>query len=133
TGYTGSKGNTELLGMAGPTGRTGATGPQGAIGQTGAQGPGGPTGRWTSFREFWFDSNTVSLQTSDSGKVRDIATYLNQNPGKQAGIDGSSARAGSVRSALLQAGVPTYQIQTGAFGDPQLQRDRRVEVLVSNR
>ena len=39
----------------------------------------------------------------------------------------------SVPFALLQAGVPSYKIQTGAFGNPELQRDRRVEVLVSNR
>jgi len=35
--------------------------------------------------------------------------------------------------ALLQAGVPSYKIQTGAFGDPLMQRDGRVEVLVSAR
>lgn len=35
--------------------------------------------------------------------------------------------------ALLQAGVPSYKIQTGAFGDPQMRRDRRVDVLVSAR
>jgi hypothetical protein len=29
--------------------------------------------------------------------------------------------------------VPSYKIQTGAFGKPELQRDRRVEVLVSSR
>jgi len=32
---------------------------------------------------------------------------------------------------LIQAGVPAYKIQTGAFGDAQLTRDRRVEVLIS--
>jgi hypothetical protein len=30
----------------------------------------------------------------------------------------------------MQAGVPAYKIQTGAFGDPQLRRNRRVDVLL---
>ncbi len=128
--------------MAGPSGRTGATGPQGAIGQTGAQGPGGPAGSWTPFKDFWFDSNRSDLMSSDSAKVYDIASYLRQNPGQQVGIDGSmnpkntdlsNRRVIAVRNALLQAGVPSYKIQTGAFGSPDLQRDRRVEVLVSSR
>ena len=42
-------------------------------------------------------------------------------------------RANSVRNALLQAGVPAYKIQYGTFGDPRLQRDRQVQVLVSAR
>ena len=37
-----------------------------------------------------------------------------------------------VRGALIVAGVPSAKIQTGAFGDPQLRRDGRVGVLVSN-
>jgi outer membrane protein OmpA-like peptidoglycan-associated protein len=35
-----------------------------------------------------------------------------------------------VRDALIQAGVPASKIQAGAFGDTQLARDRRVEVLI---
>jgi hypothetical protein len=34
--------------------------------------------------------------------------------------------------ALIDAGVPADKIQTGAFGDPQLRRNSRVAVLVSN-
>jgi outer membrane protein OmpA-like peptidoglycan-associated protein len=128
--------------VAGPTGRTGAAGPQGAIGQTGAQGAGGPAGGWTPFKDFWFDSNRSDLMSSDSAAVSDIASYLRQNPGQQVGIDGSmdpkntdlsNRRVSAVRNALLQAGVPSYKIQTGAFGNPDLQRDRRVAVLVSSR
>ena len=127
--------------MAGPTGRTGAAGPQGAIGQTGAQGPGGPASSWTPFKDFWFASNRSDLQSSDSSKVSEIAKYLSQNPSQQVGIDGSmdpnntdlsNRRVSAVRNALLQAGVPSYKIQTGAFSNPQPQRDR-VEVLVSSR
>jgi outer membrane protein OmpA-like peptidoglycan-associated protein len=142
TGSKGAQGSTQLAGAAGPTGRTGATGPQGAIGQTGAQGPGGPAGGWTSFRDFWFDYNRSDLQSTDSAKLSDIANYLSQNPGQQVGIDGSmdpkntdlsNRRVSTVRNALIRAGVPSYKIQTGAFGNPELQRDRRVEVLVSSR
>jgi outer membrane protein OmpA-like peptidoglycan-associated protein len=43
--------------------------------------------------------------------------------------DLSDRRVGAVRDALIGA-VPAYRIQTGAFGDTRLTRDRRVEVLV---
>jgi outer membrane protein OmpA-like peptidoglycan-associated protein len=129
-------------GAAGPTGRTGATGPQGAVGQTGAQGPGGPASGWTPFKDFWFDQRSSDLQSGDSTKVSDIASYLNQNPGQQVGIDGSmdtnnvdlnNRRVNTVRNALLRAGVPSYKIMIGNFGNPAMQRDRRIEVLVSTR
>jgi hypothetical protein len=29
--------------------------------------------------------------------------------------------------------VPAWKIQTGSFGDPRLQRDRQVQLLVSSR
>jgi hypothetical protein len=35
-----------------------------------------------------------------------------------------------VRSALIEAGVPASKIQSGAYGDPQQRRDRRVDVMV---
>ena len=136
TGYTGATGSTEMAGVAGPTGRTGATGAQGAIGATGVQGPGGipgAAGTWSVYRDIWFDANRSNMRSSESGKVSDIANYLNQNPNATVAIDGTSDRADSVRTALLQAGVPAYKIQYGTFGDPKLQRDRQVQVLVSSR
>jgi hypothetical protein len=39
-------------------------------------------------------------------------------------------RVSAVRNTLIQAGVPAAKIQTGTFGDAQLTRDRRVEVLI---
>ena len=33
---------------------------------------------------------------------------------------------------LLNAGVPAYKIEAGAFGDPQFRSDSGVAVLVSN-
>jgi outer membrane protein OmpA-like peptidoglycan-associated protein len=140
-----------MAGLSGPTGRSGAVGPQGATGQTGAQGVGGqtglagtvgPVGSWTPYKEYWFDSNRADLQSADASKAADIADYLTRNPSQQVGIDGlmdpnntdlSNRRVSTVRNALLAAGVPAFKIQTGAFGNPQMQRDRRVEVLVSQR
>ena len=71
--------------------------------------------------------------------MSDIASYLSQNPGQQVGIDGAGStdlnnqRVSNVRSALLTAGVPSWKIQTGNFGNPQMYNNRRVEALVSSR
>jgi outer membrane protein OmpA-like peptidoglycan-associated protein len=73
------------------------------------------------------------MRSSEYGKVSDIVNYLNNNPGSTVAIDGTADRAESVRNALLQAGVPASKIQYGTFGDPKLQRDRQVQVLVSSR
>ena len=98
--------------------------------------------RWSSYRDFWFDYNSSRIDATDAGKVSDIAGYLKQNPSFRLAIDGvmpagdadlSDRRVDSVREALLAAGVPAYKIYTGAFGDPLLRRERRVEVLFSPR
>jgi len=134
-----------MAGVAGSTGRSGLAGVQGPAGATGAQGPAGVVDRWNSFRDIWFDFNRADLDASEMSKVSEIATYMNQNPSLRVGIDGSmdprgtdprnqdlsDRRVSAVRDALIQAGVPAYKIQTGAFGDAQLTRDRRVEVLIS--
>ncbi|OGA23081.1 MAG: hypothetical protein A3H34_04975 [Betaproteobacteria bacterium RIFCSPLOWO2_02_FULL_67_19] len=119
--------------MAGPTGRTGAAGAQGSIGQTGAQGPGGTTvALWTSFRDYTFVGNSDDILRSDSGKAQEIADYLNRNPSARIAIDGPNERyVHSVVDALKDVGVPIDKMQTGAVGNAQLRRDRRVEVLVS--
>jgi OmpA-OmpF porin, OOP family len=68
-----------------------------------------------------------------------------QNPSLEIGIDGSTNPEGgastnqdlnnrrieAVQNALINAGVPASKIQDGAFGDPQLRRDGRVEVLIA--
>lgn len=141
-GTMGTQGST-MAGIAGSTGRPGAAGPQGFAGLTGAQGPVGAIDRWTSFRDFWFGFNRADLQTSEMSKVSEVAAYMKQNPSLRVGIDGSmdpsgtdprnqdlsDRRISAVRDALIQAGVPSSKIQTGIFGDAQLARDRRVEVL----
>lgn len=99
--------------------------------------------RWISYRTFWFDSNTVDINGSDRGKVSEIADYMQQNPSLKVGIDGSiprdsgprnldlaGRRVSTVYRALTNAGVPDSRIETGGFGDAQLVRDGRVEVLL---
>jgi outer membrane protein OmpA-like peptidoglycan-associated protein len=96
--------------------------------------------RWTSHRVITFDYAQSDLSAPDRSTVSEIAAYMARNPSLQAGIDGyrdpnnqnlSGRRVGTVRNALLVAGVPSYKIQVGPFGDQQFSKDRRVEVLLS--
>ena len=90
-------------------------------------------GGWNSYRDYTFNVNSDDILSSDGNKAREIADYMNQNPSFRVAIDGSNARrVSNVRDALINAGVPAYKIQTGAFGDPQLRRNSRVAVLVSS-
>jgi outer membrane protein OmpA-like peptidoglycan-associated protein len=122
-------------------GPAGAPGPQGEIG---ARGRVGTLYQWTAYREFWFDSNEARIHQADKSKVLEIATYMNNNPSLQLGIDGSldpqnnnsrdqalsNRRVNAIRDALVKAGVPANRIRAGAFGDVELRRDGRVEVLL---
>jgi outer membrane protein OmpA-like peptidoglycan-associated protein len=117
---------------------------QGPTGEIGARGPVGVLDRWTSYREFWFETNEAGLHNADRAMVSQIATYLRDNPSLQIGVDGSldsrntnsgdrnlgQQRVKSICDALVAAGVPANRIKTGAFGDPQLRRDQRVELLL---
>ena len=90
-------------------------------------------GTWSVYRDYTFNANSDDITRSDSDKAREIADYSRQNPSYLVGIDGNNKRrVQSVREALIAAGVPADKIQAGAFGDPQLRRDLRVAVLVSN-
>ncbi len=98
--------------------------------------------RWTSFRDFWFDSNRSELQAFASDQISDIAKHVRRHPEQRVGIDGAidprraelgNRRRISIRDALLRAGVPADRIEAGDFGNPQLRRDLRVEVLVGAR
>jgi outer membrane protein OmpA-like peptidoglycan-associated protein len=111
----------------------------------GAQGRVGVVDRWTSYRDFWFEFNSAEIQGSEQDKLTTIATYMQKNPSLQLGIDGSmnargtdprdqnlsDRRVSAVRDALVAAGVSNAQIRMGAFGDPNLRQDRRVEVLIA--
>jgi outer membrane protein OmpA-like peptidoglycan-associated protein len=142
-GATGAQGSTQI-GVAGVLGRAGDAGPQGEVGSTGAQGPAGVVGLWTLYRELQFGYDRSDLQGAEVDKVSEIARYMKDNPSLKIGIDGSmdprgtdprnqnlsDRRVCSVRDALIRAGVPTAKIQTGAFRDAQLARDRQVVVLI---
>ena len=133
TGRTGAQGSTELAGISGAVGRTGDAGPQGPIGPTGAQGAMAGNGGWNSYVDYTFEANSNEILRSDRNKAGDVAKYMDRNPSQRIALDSSNARrVGVVRTALIDAGVPAYKIESGAVGDPQLRRDGRVEVLVSN-
>jgi outer membrane protein OmpA-like peptidoglycan-associated protein len=139
SGQTGAQGNTMAGGM-GAMGNAGPTGTQGGAGPTGGQGPVGIVRNWTSYRVIYFAAPGAELSSSDRSMISEIATYMAKNPSLQIGLDGyrdpnnqylSERRVAAVRDALVADGVPSYKIQTGAFGDPQLRADRRVEMLLS--
>jgi outer membrane protein OmpA-like peptidoglycan-associated protein len=130
-------------GAVGATGPTGATGPQGNVGATGAQGIVGAVHVWTLVRDIRFDYNQAYLNDSEMQKVREIAQYLRENPSLTLAIDGTmdprgtdprnqdlnNRRVMAVSNALIQAGVSSSKIVTGAYGDKRLLQDRRVAVL----
>ena len=142
-GSTGARGAT-TAGVAGPMGVVGATGPRGPVGPTGPQGPTGVVELWTSYRDFWFDRGQAVVHPADQAQVAAIAAYMNANPSLILGIDGSTnpratrqqdrdlrdRRVSAVRSSLLAAGVPAARMSDGMFGDVNLRRDGRVELLV---
>src|SRR3981081_1247960 len=93
------------------------------IGEAAMRGAQGPLGRsqdqaidgerWSSYRDFWFDYNSSSIDATDSSKVSEIAGYLKQNPSFRLAIDGalpagdadlSDRRLDSVRGAPIAAG-----------------------------
>lgn len=151
---------TEFCGGVGMAGGIGATGP---MGPAGAQGPAGPVGpqaaaakQWSSFKNILFDFDQSDVRSSETGKVSEIAAYMQANPSILVGIDGyadprgtglynqglSERRVDAIRDALVKAGVAGDKIKTGAFGEQRLQcnqsteacwqSDRRVEVLISS-
>jgi outer membrane protein OmpA-like peptidoglycan-associated protein len=115
--------------------------PQSPIGNTRPQ-VSSDAERWTSYRDFWFDFGSTRIDSSDTIKVADVASYMTRNPTHRLAIDGEigagdadmgERRIDSVREALIKAGVPPYKIYTGPYGDPRMRRDRRVEVLFGSR
>lgn len=143
SGATGAQGYA-MAGRAGAAGPSGDVGAEGPTGPTGAQGRVGMVNQWTRYREITFESDAADIEPSGMNTISGIAAYMAQNPSLELGIDGSinsastdptnqdlsNRRVSAVRDALVQAGVPAYKIQIGAFGDPQLRRNRRVDVLL---
>ena len=72
-------------------------------------------------------------------KVNEIADYMGENPSLLIGIDGTAVnsrdqdmndlRVSAIRSALIDAGVPSRKIRTDARGDKDLRREGRIAVL----
>lgn len=71
--------------------------------------------------------------------ISEVAAYMAKNPSLQVGVDGfrdpsdvnlSNRRIVAVHNGLVSAGVPANKVQIGAFGDPQLSRTGRVEMLL---
>ena len=97
-------------------------------------------GRWTSYRDFWFETDQDGIRTVDTTKLAEIAAYMKQNPSLKIGIDTFTdpnnqelrdRRVNAVRAALVQAGVPANRIGTGSFGAAKPRRYARVEVLIT--
>lgn len=145
-GSTGEGGDSGAItaGIPGEAGPAGPPGAPGAQGETGARGRVGVLSRWTLYREFWFEGNDIAMHESDAAKVPDMVVYLNSNPTLMVGIDASldtrnnstdnrarcDKRVDSIRTALVEAGIPLDRIRFGAFGDSKLRRLGRVEVLL---
>lgn len=133
-----------MAGRAGAAGPSGDVGAQGPTGPTGAQGQVGMVNSWTAYREIMFEANAADIEPSGMSTISEIAGYMAQNPSLELGIDGSinsastepvnqdlsNRRVSAVRDALIQAGVSPNRIELGAFGNPQLRRNRRVDVLL---
>jgi outer membrane protein OmpA-like peptidoglycan-associated protein len=94
----------------------------------------------------WFEADKSDLQASETSKLSDVAKYLKDNPSLQIGIDAtadlsgndqrrqalqdlSDRRAKAIRNSLIKAGIPAERIQIGAFSDPKLRGERRVQLL----
>lgn len=143
TGYIGAQGST-TPGIAGSMGPAGVRGPQGPTGEIGPQGVVGVLDCWTSYRDFWFQQNVAEFDSFESDKLMEVAAYAKRNPSLDIGIDGSAdprgidartpnlneRRVKTIHDGLIAAGVPSSQIKVGAFGDPALRRDGRIEVLI---
>lgn len=143
SGRTGAQGST-MAGVAGAAGVAGPAGIAGGSGATGGQGETGVIDVWTSYRDFWFESDRAEIHSADSVKIAEIVSYMKKNASLQVGIDGTADPNGSdpvnnslrdrrieaIRLALVKAGLSEQNIRIGALGDPKTRRDRRVEVLI---
>jgi outer membrane protein OmpA-like peptidoglycan-associated protein len=157
TGRTGQAGSQGIVGDEGKQGRTtegvagaagiaGASGAQGVTGAQGDTGVAGIVGQWTPYKEFNFAFNDSQIQDRDSAKIAEIATYMKANPSLQLLLDGSmdpngtdpkdqkmsDRRVESIRIALIDAGVSSDRIKTGALANSKTRHDRHVEVLFAS-
>jgi hypothetical protein len=86
---------------------------------------------WTLYRDFNFSGESDTIRDVDRTKAREVAQHMVLNPTMRVGLDGlNQGRVSSVREALIQAGVPEWRINSGAFAEPHMRGTRRVLVLV---
>jgi outer membrane protein OmpA-like peptidoglycan-associated protein len=82
---------------------------------------------------YTFQDNSDTILNPDTGKAREVASYLQQNPASQITLSGSDRRhVDSVGQALRNAGVPASRFQPGMVTDPNVNDPHRVDVIVSN-
>jgi hypothetical protein len=141
-GERGSRGATSA-GVAGAEGSPGFAGKQGPAGPSGPEGPAGIVERWTHYREYRFNGDESAIDPDDSAMTAAIISYMQRNPSLIIGIDGSLSSNGTsshahtlcdrrvvaVRDALVQSGLSSDRITTGAFGESAHRLDGRVAVL----
>jgi outer membrane protein OmpA-like peptidoglycan-associated protein len=141
-GESGERGAT-TVGATGATGAAGVSGKRGGAGATGSRGSAGAITEWTTYRAFWFQTNSLDLRDSDQLQIDEIADYAKKNSSLKLGIDGSipadsgdnneewaDRRVKVVREALIKAGVPASRIESGRYNGDENARRGRVEVLL---
>jgi outer membrane protein OmpA-like peptidoglycan-associated protein len=109
------------------------------MGATGEIGAAGTVCYWDLYEEFNFSSDETSLSAGDLERISEIAAYMKENPSLRIGIDGTAVssrdqdindlRVNAIRDALINAGVSSGKITTGAIGGRDLRRKGRIAVL----
>ncbi len=93
---------------------------------------------WTTYHTFSFDGEDTSTHPADRERFDQIVSFMQRNPNMRLGISSSQQddpalaprRSNIVRDALIDAGVDGSRISIGQFGNGQLTRNGRLEVLV---
>ena len=155
-GLTGPQGPQGPTGPNGVAGIQGPGGPQGVTGPEGVMGPQGPQRPWVTFADSSFrlrsqrDPRLGDRQGRQAQPVHEGASRYRGRPrwprgsSRDRGVQPAPQPASgvdAVKAALVNAGIASDKISTGAFGESQpkcsqateesaRQRDRRVEVLV---
>ena len=70
------------------------------------------------------------LHETGTEKFRHELVFSFSHGRTESSQDLSDRRVKGIRDSLIQAGVPAEKISAGEFGDKQLRRDGRVEVLI---
>ena len=156
----GPQGPQGVAGPAGPAGPQGIAGLPGPMGPQGAMGPVGPAGAsgsdfvFMAYSDVLFEFDRADVQATEAAKLANLAEFLRQNPTSKVELEaytdprGSGAynlalsqrRLDAVRNSLINAGVKSDQIVTGAYGqmapkcmeatEACFKENRRVEIKI---